>query len=102
MKSTINLILIQLLFANFVFAQERFISGEGRLKMDSLGYIGKTIVDTTYHNGKLIKTIGSFAMEKDSVKSQYKFGIWKEYYQNWKLNAKGQYQIDKLSYKVLS
>ncbi len=97
MKTTTQLILFQLLLINFAYAQKELkpVSGEGRLKMNSLGYTGKTIIDTTYYTAKVVKTIGSFAMEKDSVISQYKFGIWKEYYQNGQLKAQGQYQIDK-------
>lgn len=71
-----------------------YISGDNIFLMDSTGYIGQTAVDTIYYHDKTIQAIGKVALEKDSIKSTVKVGLWTEYYSNGQIKSQGNYNID--------
>lgn len=71
-----------------------FVSNDDRFLIDSGAYRGQTALDTLYYPDKKIKAIGNVALEKDSSKSDFKVGLWTEYFSNGQVKSKGLYQID--------
>ena len=67
-----------------------------KFNLDSSGYHGQLILDTIYYDSGNIKSVGSFAFDRNGNKSDYKVGWWKEYYENGHIKLFGEYQIDYL------
>jgi antitoxin component YwqK of YwqJK toxin-antitoxin module len=64
-----------------------------RFNLDSSGYHGLFTVDTLFYDNKKIKSIGSFAIDRNTKKSDFKIGKWTEYYENGQLKSIGEYQM---------
>jgi antitoxin component YwqK of YwqJK toxin-antitoxin module len=93
MKQFTILTLFTLTISLSAFGQLR-ISGDNRFVIDSSRYNGQTATDTLYYVDKKIQAIGQVALEKDLKKSDYKVGLWIEFYPNGKVKSQGNYQID--------
>jgi antitoxin component YwqK of YwqJK toxin-antitoxin module len=69
------------------------VLGSCRLQIAKDGYHGKTAADTSYYKDKKIKAIGKVAVMDDSINSEFKIGLWTEYYQNGQIKSQGSFQI---------
>ncbi|MES2849411.1 MAG: hypothetical protein V4685_10170 [Bacteroidota bacterium] len=76
-----------------LMALSRFEFGEDKQ------YVGKKVLDTLYYNdtgSKTIKAIGYFAVDKQDKKTEYRVGMWKEFYENGAIKYVGNYNIQYL------
>ena len=64
-----------------------------RYNLDSNGYSKQLTTDTIFYDNKKIKAIGSFAVDRDNKKGDYKVGKWAEYYDNGQIKSLGEYQM---------
>jgi len=64
-----------------------------RFNLDSSGYHGQIKFDTIFYDPKKIKSIGSFAIDRNEKNSDYKIGKWTEYYENGQVKSIGEYQM---------
>jgi hypothetical protein len=59
-------------------------------------FTGKKVPDTLRYNDTAIKAIGYFAADKENKKSEYKIGLWKEFYENGTVKSVGNYGMQYL------
>ena len=77
--------------ASMLMALSRFEFAEDKQ------YIGKKELDTLfYEDTTTVKAIGYFAVDKQDKKTEYKAGLWKEFYKNGQVKSVGNYNIQYL------
>ena len=59
-------------------------------------FAGKKVPDTLRYNDTAIKAIGYFAADKENKKSEYKIGLWTEFYENGTIKSVGNYGMQYL------
>ena len=64
-----------------------------RYNLDSNGYHKQLSADTVFYDNKKIKAVGSFAIDRNNKKGNYKVGKWTEYYENGQIKSTGEYQM---------
>jgi antitoxin component YwqK of YwqJK toxin-antitoxin module len=64
-----------------------------RYNLDSNGYHNQLTADTIFYDNKKIKAIGSFAVDRNDKKEDYKVGKWMEHYGNGQIKSIGEYQL---------
>jgi hypothetical protein len=67
-----------------------------RFDFENRFFAGKNVPDTLWYNDTVIKAIGYFAADKENKKSEYKIGLWKEFYENGNIKSIGNYGMQYL------
>jgi antitoxin component YwqK of YwqJK toxin-antitoxin module len=67
-----------------------------RFDFEDRFFAGKKVPDTLWYNDTSIKAIGYFAADKENKKSEYKIGLWKEFYEDGTLKSVGNYGMQYL------
>lgn len=64
-----------------------------RYNVDSNSHDRKVSLDTIFYNNRKIKAIGTFAVDRNNKKEDYKIGEWAEYYENGQIKSNGEYKM---------
>ena len=92
-----------LIILNPCFGKAQVVKGSSSLRPyfidddkfihDSTGFRGEGKLDTTFYSDKSIKSIGFRPVDKSGFKTNYKVGLWTEFYKNGCVKSVGQYAL---------
>ena len=67
-----------------------------RFDFEDRFFAGKKISDTLHYDDSSVKAIGYFAGDKENKKSDYRIGLWTEFYENGTIKSVGNYGMQYL------